>query len=124
MARPTAREGVRKKATLPPLSRLPPPKDLTREQTAYYRRLGQLMVTSGTLTAMCLPMLEATARVGATLRKLYGDPAISRATLAAFARIHKEHLVQLGMGASALAGARPAASAEDREAERLGSLIE
>lgn len=127
MPRPTARTPAAKKAKPPGLSKLPPPpKSMSRPQAAAYKRLGELMVDAGTLTAMCLPMLEATARVSAALDDMYSDRQASRPTIAAFARMLKEHLVQLGMGAAALGGARPARSpeSEDAEARRYGSLIE
>jgi FMN phosphatase YigB (HAD superfamily) len=67
------------------------------DQVAIYERYGGLLLEAKMLAATDLPMLEAAARVRATLEGLYQDLRASPATIAALERLHKEQLIQLGL---------------------------
>lgn len=124
MARPAANDPRSRKAPrAEALDRVPPPpKGLKGKARESYQALGELMVEAGTLSRTSVPMLVATARIEAMLEEMYADPKASRATILGYARVHKEHLVQLGMGASALAGR--GGPGESAKARRYRDLLE
>jgi hypothetical protein len=122
MARPPA--NAPRSGTHRALAKLPkPPKSLTKDQAEVYDRYGLIMVEAGTLTATDLPALEDAARVRATLDEMYRDADASRATIAAFSRLHKELLVQLGLTPAARRAVQRADAPPDAEGDRLRNLL-
>ncbi len=80
------------------LIKLPrPPKAFTKEQADAYKRIGRALVDARLVGASDMLMVEAAARVLASIQKLYADASASPATIAALERLHKEQLVQLGL---------------------------
>jgi hypothetical protein len=122
MARPPA--NARRPPAVSALRSLPKPRGMTREQAAIYTRYGQLLVDAGTLAATDLPMVESAARVRAALDQLHGDPDASQATIAAFERLHKEQLVQLGLTPAARRAVQRLEDPLSAEAERARRLLE
>jgi hypothetical protein len=82
------------------------------------------MIDAGTLTATDVPLLEGAARVRATLDDLYADPDASRATIAAFERLHKEQLIQLGLTPAARRAVQRLDSPRDPDGDRVRGLLE
>ena len=97
---------------------------MTEAQADVYGRYGRMLVDAGTLRDVDLPMLEAAARVKATLGELYSDPDSSRATIAAFERLHKEQLIQLGMTPAARRAVQRLETPQDGETQRLREMLE
>lgn len=123
MARPPA-NAARNSGGRKALAKLPrAPKAMTGGQVDVYERYGALMVEAGTLTATDLPMLEAASRTGATIAEMYADPDASRATIAAYERLHKEQLIQLGLTPAARRAVQRLDSPNDPEGDRLRGLL-
>ena len=106
------------------LAKLPkPPKGMTRDQVEHYARFGGLLVDAGTLAATDVPMLEAAARVRASLGDLYADAGASPATIAALERLHKEQLIQLGLTPAARRAVQRLDAPVDADGDRLRGLL-
>jgi hypothetical protein len=93
------------------------------DQVAVYERYGRLLLEAKMLAATDLPMLEAAARVRATLEEVYSDSRASPATVAALERLHKEQLIQLGLTPAARRTV-PKLGANADGKGRLRSLVE
>jgi hypothetical protein len=74
-----------------------PPEDFNPGESAAWNKLGRSLIAAGTVGEADLLFVEETARVMARRDHMAADPQVKVTTLAAYARLIKEHLIQLGL---------------------------